>query len=156
MDEWNLPWTGGCRCGTLRFEIIAPPMLTMACHCTGCQKMSASAFSLTMAIPDSGFSVTAGEPVIGGLHDARLHHRHCDHCKSWVFTEIEPGMGFVNVRPSMLDDFAWFTPWIESYTNEALPWAKTGAVHSFAEFPAMEDYGALVAEFAEKGPRPGR
>src|SRR3546814_3083290 len=32
MDDWNLPWTGGCRCGKLRFEISAPPLITMACR----------------------------------------------------------------------------------------------------------------------------
>jgi Uncharacterized conserved protein len=156
MGDWKLPWAGGCRCGKLRFEISTPPLLTMACHCTGCQKMSASAYSLSMAIPDSGFHVTEGEPVLGGLHDPGLHHWHCDHCKSWVFTEVEPSLGFTNVRPSMLDDFSWFAPFIESYTSEALAWAKTGALHSFEEFPAMEDYAPLVAEFAEKGARPGR
>src|SRR3546814_14815235 len=65
-------------------------------------------------------------------------------------------MGFTNVRPSMLDDFAWFEPFIESYTSEALPWAKTGAKHSFAEFPGLDDYVPLLAEFAEKCPRPVR
>lgn len=118
--------------------------------------MSASAFSLSMAIPEDGFRVTKGEPVTGGLHGEQIHHRHCDRCKSWVFTEIEPALGFVNVRPSMLDDFDWFEPYIESYTSEALPWAKTGARHGFAEFPAMEDYGSLIAEFAERGARPRR
>ncbi|AJY41818.1 aldehyde-activating protein [Burkholderia sp. MSMB1552] len=156
MDDWKLPWTGGCRCGRLRFEITAPPLLTMACHCTGCQRMSASAFSLSMAIPEGGFRVTAGEPVVGGAHGAEIHHRHCDWCKSWVFTELEPSMGFVNVRPTMLDDCGWFKPYIETYASEALPWAKTGAAHSFDRFPAMGAYGPLVAEFAEKSARPGR
>ncbi|WP_197422278.1 MULTISPECIES: GFA family protein [Burkholderia] len=140
----------------MRFEITAPPLLTMACHCTGCQKMSASAFSLSMAIPTQGFRVTEGEPVVGGLHGEQIRHRHCDWCKSWVFTELEPSMGFVNVRPSMLDDFGWFTPYVETYTSEALPWARTGAMHGFATFPPLEDYGPIVAEFARKGPRPGR
>lgn len=156
MDDWKLPWTGGCRCGRLRFEISAPPLVTMACHCTGCQKMSASAFSLSMAIADGGFRLTEGEAVTGGLHGAEVHHRHCDHCKSWVYTEMTPSLGFVNVRPTMLDDAAWVEPWIETFTGEALPWVKTGARHSFAAFPAMEDYGSLIAEFAEQGPRPGR
>ncbi|GLU31737.1 aldehyde-activating protein [Trinickia caryophylli] len=156
MDEWKLPWQGGCRCGRLRFEITAPPLLTMACHCTGCQKMSASAFSLSMAIPENGFRVTAGEPVTGGIHGEQIHHRHCDWCKSWVFTELEPSMGFVNVRPSMLDDSSWFVPYMETYTSEALPWAKTGAAHSFAKFPSMDDYGPLVGSFAGHGARPGR
>src|SRR3546814_13782082 len=126
MDDWILTCAGGCRFGKLRFEISAPPLITMACHCTGCQKMSASAYSLSMAIPDGGFRVTEGEPVIGGLHDPRLHHRHCDHCKSWVFTEIEPGRGLPNDRPSMPHDFAWFDPFIESEPNAVLPLAQTG------------------------------
>ena len=44
----------------------------------------------------------------------------------------------------------WFAPYIESYTSEALPWAKTGAGHSFARFPEREEYGPLIAEFAQR------
>jgi len=47
----QLPWDGGCRCGQVRMRISALPILTMACHCKGCQRMSASAFSLGAAIP---------------------------------------------------------------------------------------------------------
>jgi len=61
------------------------PLLAMACHCTGCQRMSASAFSLSAAIPTAGFAVLKGEPVLGGLHGA-AHHYFCPHCMSWVFT----------------------------------------------------------------------
>ena len=67
MDEWKLPWEGGCRCGAVRIRVTKPPLLAMACHCTGCQRMSASAFSLTLTLPADGFAVTRGEPVIGGL-----------------------------------------------------------------------------------------
>jgi hypothetical protein len=73
MDQWNLPWEGGCRCSETRFRITKPPLLTMACHCTGCQRMSASAFSLSIAVPADGFELTKGEAVLGGLsHD--MHH----------------------------------------------------------------------------------
>ena len=76
MSRPDLPWEGGCRCGKVRIKVSAPPLLSMACHCTGCQKMTASAFSLSLAIPAEGFEVTEGEPVIGGLHGAD-HHYHC-------------------------------------------------------------------------------
>jgi hypothetical protein len=59
-----LPLEGGCRCGRVRLRITALPLLTMACHCTGCQRMTAGAFSLSVAIPAAGFSVTEGEPAI--------------------------------------------------------------------------------------------
>ena len=144
--------TGGCRCGDVRFEITAPPMLTMACHCTGCQTMSASAFSLSVAIPAAGFAVTQGEPVIGGLHGAARHY-FCPHCMSWMFTRMEGLDDFVNLRPTMLDDHSWFAPFAETYVSEKLPWAATGAAHSFAKFPAMEAFGGLIQEFAARPQR---
>lgn len=150
MPDWSLPIEGGCRCGKIRFVITRPPMVTMACHCTGCQKMSGSAFSTTVMAPSDGFEVTAGEPVIGGMHDDRVRHHHCDWCKSWVFTRIEPDRGFVNVRGGALDDPAAFAPFVESYTSEKLPWAETGARHTFAQFPGPDDYGRLLAEFAKQ------
>ena len=85
MNERTLPMEGGCRCGRVRLKINAAPLLTMACHCTGCQKMTGSAYSLSAAIPSEGFEVTKGEPVIGGLHGLSRHY-FCPYCRSWMFT----------------------------------------------------------------------
>lgn len=148
MPRPILPMEGGCRCGQVRLRISSQPILTMACHCKGCQKMSASAYSLSAAIPADGFEVIQGEPVIGGLHGADAHHYHCPHCKSWMFTRPEGMDWFVNLRPTMLDDVQWFSPFIETYTSEKLPWAITPAVHSYEKFPPFEDYEGLVKEFA--------
>ena len=149
MTEWNLPWQGGCRCGQVRLEVSAPPLLTAACHCKGCQRMSASAFSLSVAIPTAGFAVTRGQPVIGGLRGAAGHH-FCPHCMSWMFTRSEGMDHFVNLRATMLDDSSWFAPFIETWTLEKLPWAKTPAVHSFEKFPPMEAFAGLIEQFANQ------
>lgn len=154
MSDWKLPWEGGCRCGAVRVRVTAPPLLASACHCTGCQRMSASAFSLTLSIPAQGFAVTERTPVIGGLRGPEVHHHHCDQCKSWVFTTVEGMDFFVNLRATMLDDHAWFVPYLETWTSEALPWAKTGAARSYATQPEMEEYQQLIAEFAAEGTRP--
>ncbi len=152
--DWKLPWDGGCRCDQVRIRITVPPLLTMACHCAGCQRMSASAYSLSIAISSAGFEVTRGEPVIGGLHGPVSRHHHCPHCKSWIFTRPDGALGFVNVRATMLDDHAWFSPSVEPSRAEGFAWANTGAPHSFRNIPANEIFGPLVAEFAAKGPRP--
>lgn len=148
MNAPELPIEGGCRCGRVRLRIDAAPLLTMACHCTGCQRMTASAFSLSVGVPSAAFHVTRGEPVIGGLHGDALRHHHCDWCKSWLFTRIEPDPGFVNVRATMLDDARGYVPLIETCVAEALPWARTPARHSYPGFPPMEDFPALLAENA--------
>ncbi len=154
MSDWHLPWDGGCMCGQLRFRISAPPLLTMACHCTGCQKLTASAYSLSLAVPSEGFEVTSGEPAVGGMHG--VHKQlYCPHCKNWVFTR-PGGLDFlVNVRATMLDDHHWVVPYVETWTAEKLPWATTPAVHSFDGLPELEAYEPLVEAFARDGVRPG-
>ena len=39
----------------------------------------------------------------------------------------------------MLDAHGWYVPFAESFTSEALPWAKTGAAFSFEKFPDEAD-----------------
>lgn len=112
--------------------------------------MTGSAFSTSIAVPTRSFQVTEGEPVIGGLHGEKSRHHHCEWCKSWVFTRIESDLGFVNVRATMLDNANWFVPFVETYTNEALPWAKTQAPNSYPGSPPMEVYQGLIDEFAAK------
>lgn len=154
MDEWKLPWEGGCRCGEVRVRVTKPPLLTGACHCTGCQRMTASAFSLTLTLPADGFEVTQGEPVLGGLKGPVSHHYHCPACLSWVFTRAEGFDWFANLRATMLDDPLWFEPFVELFTAEKLPWAETGAPHSFEGNPDMDGWGRLMAAYAAEGARP--
>jgi hypothetical protein len=89
-----------------------------------------------------------GEPVPGGLQGATIRHHFCPHCKSWMFTRIEGMDLFVNVRATLLDDTSWYTPFIETWTDERLPWAKTPARHSYPGFPPEADFPRLLAEFA--------
>ena len=142
----TLPVEGACMCGRVRMRISAPPIITMACHCKGCQKMSASAFSLTALIPDGHFEVLGGETRVGALHGPS-QYVHCAHCLNWLYTAPE-GMPFVNVRPAMFDVPAWSTPFAETCTAEKLVWAQTGAKHSFEKYPAPDSYEPLTREYA--------
>lgn len=53
-----------------------------------------------------------------------------------------------NLRPCERSN--WFVPFVETYTNEALPWAKTPAPNSYPGSPPLEVYQALIDEFAAK------
>jgi hypothetical protein len=134
-------------------------MLSAACHCRGCQRMSSSAFSLTLMLPAPGLEILAGDPVVGGLHGADAVHQFCDFCKTWVFTRIEQ-FGMANLRATMLDEARWFVPFIETFTSTKLPWVRTPAAASFEEFPPPETYAELLTAYAawaaERGwPAPG-
>ena len=149
MSQPNLPMEGACRCGRVKIRISAPPMLSMACHCTGCQRMSGSAYSLSAAIPTAGFAVTEGEPVVAGATPEAGHH-FCPDCMTWMFTRPQGIDFFVNVRPTMLEETSWYSPFIETFTSEKLAWAATTAVHRYDKFPPMEDYERLLGDYAAR------
>jgi hypothetical protein len=124
-------------------------MLTIACHCRGCQQMSASAYSLSEGYPSEAFRLVRGEPVVGGIHGATRHY-HCDYCKSWLYTEPEGVADFINVRSTMFDKVRAEPPFVETYVGEALPWASARGQRRYEALPAMDEWPQLIREFAEQ------
>lgn len=137
---------GSCLCGKIQIEITSSPLATLACHCRGCQKLTSSAFSLCALIPIEGFEATGVEPVVGALH-GDTKHLYCPHCKIWLYSLPAGVNSYVNVHPTLLDDRQWCSPFVEVHTAESLPWAKTGAKYSFANFPDDSSFEMLVMEF---------
>ena len=57
--------SGGCLCGAVRYEIEHKPKAVCTCHCTDCQRLTGSAFSMAILVPAEMF------PLMGlklGLH----------------------------------------------------------------------------------------
>lgn len=57
-------------------------------------------------------------------------------------------------RPTMLDDHAWFLPYIETFAGERMPWVATPAKHSFETIPELPDFQPLIEAYAREGARP--
>lgn len=150
MKRPRLPLEGSCLCGSVRVRVTEPPLLTLACHCRDCQKLTASAYSLAAMFPAEGFSVT-GDLVIGGLRTEQREHNFCARCLNLIFTRIKGADTRVNLRASVLDDLTWFEPFVELMTEEKLPWARVPAAHSFARFPeSPEALAALMADYSAR------
>lgn len=150
MNAPHLPLDGACLCGSVQVRVTAAPLLTLACHCRDCQKLCASAYSLTAMIPDEGFSVR-GDLVTGGRRAEKRRHHFCPNCMSFIFTRIRGVDARVNLRASVLDDLTWFVPFVELMTEEKLPWSSVPAVHSFARFPeTAEELDALMADYSRR------
>jgi hypothetical protein len=152
MDARQLPWSASCLCGQVKRRATTALVVSMACHPTGCQKLTSGRYSLSLLLPADGFEVIEGAPVTSGLH-AENQQMFCTNCKNWLLTRM-PGLPFVNFRPGMLEDAGWARPIIETMTREPQPYATTGAEFSCDGFPAAEDYGPVMAAFADHGARP--
>ena len=146
LSDESPVWIGGCRCGKVRFRVSTRPLLTLACHCSGCQRMTGGAYALAVMVADEGFQVTSGEPVAGGMR-GEIAHMHCPDCLGWVFTR-PPGIPFVNIRTPMLDEPNEFAPFIDMWLAEKLSWVVPTAEHQFERFPGPGDWRGLMAQYA--------
>ena len=153
MSDWKLPWSASCMCGRVQMHITEAPLISMACHCQGCQRLTSGPYSLTLMLPKSGFAIE-GETEIGALHKADMQHHFCAFCKNWVYSDGERIPGLVNFRSTMLEDASWVAPFVESNVASRLPGVVSGAKHSYTEFPPPEDYQVLMDGFAREGARP--
>jgi hypothetical protein len=52
----RLPQTGGCQCGKVRYAIMEEPQSVYTCHCTACQRLTSSAFSMGLVVTETAFS----------------------------------------------------------------------------------------------------
>jgi hypothetical protein len=93
------PQTGGCQCGKIRYEITEEPREVNTCHCLDCQRLTSSAFSLGIVVPEKEFRLTGVEPsrlqrtADSGRVNTRLV---CPECGSWVCRMARDGV--VRVR----------------------------------------------------------
>jgi hypothetical protein len=146
---------GGCRCGRIRYEVTGEPLFSLACHCTDCQHLSASAFSLGLAVAEGAFALAQGEPrrwTRTGSSGRPSHWFTCDACGTWTHTIAESAAGLVIVRPTSLDEHRWFRPVAQIFTRSALPWARMPVPLSYeTEF---DDPSTVAAVYAAAGIRP--
>ena len=121
----QLPQTGGCQCGKLRYVIAAAPWLVFTCHCTDCQRMTSSAFSMGLVVADRSFRLTASEPWLveratdSGSRRARWL---CPECGSWISGTPRPGSAVRTVRAGSLDDTSWLRPTVHLWIRSKQPW----------------------------------
>jgi hypothetical protein len=130
--------TGGCQCGAVRFTVGRDKLHCYACHCSQCQKQSASAFGLSVPVRQAEFKVEGAlnywsrSTFSGGRTDCYF----CPDCGSRVFHAGRAGGEFVTVKGGAFDDAVGLEPVAHIWTSMKLPWTRIPAdVPSFETQP---------------------
>lgn len=151
----NIPCTGTCQCGSVRYTISAPPIVTLVCHCIDCQKLSASAFSLTMAVHRDSFIVDSGDlqswerPTADG--GAAICY-FCPECGNRIFHENPEMPEVLRLKPGTLDDTSSIRPEAHVWTKRAQPWVNIPS--DMPSYEGQPDVGVLMRDLGKN--RPGR
>jgi hypothetical protein len=117
--------TGGCQCGTIRYEITGTPNALVDCHCTDCQRQSGSAFGMTLPVNEADFRMTKGEVKTYASTSAAGRGKlgaFCPDCGTRIYHKPEWRKGTVSVKPGTLDDTSWLKPEMHLWTSSKQGW----------------------------------
>jgi hypothetical protein len=120
----DLPLTGGCLCGGVRYEVTEPLVAAGYCHCTRCQRRTGSAAAVSALVAPGSLYVTAGEGLIRAYDpgDGGFLKEFCSACGGalWARHPTEPDPRLVRmgtfdadpgIRPSYRQFVAYAAPW---------------------------------------------
>jgi hypothetical protein len=119
----KLPQTGGCQCGQIRYEITEAPQLVYTCHCTDCQRLTSSAFSMGLVVTETAFHLSGSKPrpLQRTADSGRVNTRLV--CPECGFLGLRNAEGrLVRVRAGTLDDTSWLRPTRHIWTRSKQPW----------------------------------
>ena len=126
----ELPLTGGCGCGAVRYEISAPLGRARYCHCTRCQRRTGSAAAASAPVQPGTLTITAGaEHIKGWAPGGGFAKEFCGECGSALFARPGPDAAMVRlgtidgdpgVRPEFRQFVAYAAPW-EPIPDDGLP-----------------------------------
>lgn len=117
---------GRCLCGEISYQIIDKPLFTHACHCTDCQKVTGSAFGLSMFILRQDFQMLSGTPTVA--HPPQQYGvaaiYACGDCGCAIYRTHSYLDKFVFPFPGTFDDTTWVKPQAHIYTRSKQPWVQ--------------------------------
>jgi hypothetical protein len=117
---------GSCHCGAIRFEAEVQPDDVSICHCADCQKLTGSAFRVTVAAEEANFRLKAGQPrlyIKTAESGARRVQAFCADCGSPIYaTSAGDGPKTYGLRVGTIRQRQELAPARQIWRRSALPW----------------------------------
>jgi hypothetical protein len=115
--------TGGCGCGTVRFELTAPLMSAGYCHCRRCQRRTGTGASANGHAQQGSFHVLEGEDRLRAWKpEGGWEKWFCGDCGSALFSRSPEDGSQVGVRLGALDEDPGVRPSSRQFVAYAAPW----------------------------------
>jgi hypothetical protein len=119
----DLPLTGGCNCGAVRFEVTEPLVRASYCHCKRCQRRSGAAASASAHPAPGTFRIVAGEDSLRAWKpDDGGEKWFCGECGSALFGRNPSHPESISIRMGTFDGDPGVRPSVRQFVSYAAPW----------------------------------
>jgi hypothetical protein len=120
----ELPISGGCLCGKVRYVISAKPISTANCHCRTCQKAVGAPYFAALFVPASALTITGDYKEFASIaaNGNTMYRAFCPGCGTSLFGR---NSRFTDIRPVSavtLDDPSIYKPEKDMWVVDAQPW----------------------------------
>jgi hypothetical protein len=119
----DLPLTGGCLCGGVRFEVTAPPVTAVYCHCTRCQRRTGTAAAASARLAPGSLRITSGEELVRSyVPEEGFAKDFCSACGGALWSRHPDDPDLISVRMGAFDTDPGIRPSARQYVDYAAPW----------------------------------
>lgn len=120
------PYTGGCACGAIRYQIEGEPQVSNDCQCRDCQRESGTGHGSHMSFVGAGVTVTGDAAHWDMVADSgHVKTRYfCPTCGSPVYMTFSAMKEVFTIRAASLDDPARYRPQIITYGARGYAWDR--------------------------------
>jgi len=145
------PHHGSCQCGGIRYVVHRAHLWCGVCHCTECQKLSTSGFSITVGVQADAFEVLAGAPQIWSRiaeSGTQVDCYFCRDCGNRIYHLDPEKPQIVRLKTGTLDDPSIAVPELHAFVRSKLPWVQIPeGVPTFAGQPTLEEATQAILQF---------
>jgi hypothetical protein len=120
----ELPLTGGCLCGGVRFELHAAPDGASYCHCTRCQRRTGTGASANAGVDGDALRITQGNELVKSWRhpDGGFEKCFCSECGSHLFSRNPDDHSQVGMRMGAFDGDPGVRPTARQFVAYAAAW----------------------------------
>ncbi len=117
---------GSCHCGFIKYEAELNRDSVFICHCTDCQKLSASVFRTIATVKSNDFKLLSGAPKIYvkvGDSGNKREQAFCSECGSGIYsTSVGQGSKNINIRLGTVTQRNELVPTSQIWSRSAMKW----------------------------------
>ena len=134
---------GECSCGQVQYTLNSDPIFTHACHCTLCQRYSASAFIVHSLMEKTNFSLERGNLIetMGPSGSGKGHTiKRCQTCGDQIYSQFSGLNNLLVLKTTTLNDANRYPPQAHIFVKSKLSWLKIcDDIPSFDAFYRREE-----------------